>query len=231
MKYAVALLIAAVKADAPPAYNEPPFAVATHPAATGLIQLNANSACATSGISGIVCGPSDEELFADGMKGDADLELKIQMKGNQFDTYNQKLLMIESSEEPVENNLFAVGNAGDEKFEDPSLKIQMKGNQFDTYLQELVQFADGEKGDAEMGLKIQMKGDHFDTYKQDLIQIPDAHNQRLLAIEMSEEPAVAVVEDEAPTKKAAKVAVLAPEKVFSTDPKIAKSHTTFYNRQ
>ena len=151
MKFAAALLVAAVSADAPPYFNEPPFAVSSHPAAAGLVQLNSN---------------------------------------------NQRFLDIEMSEEPTE-----------------------------TYL-----FADGEKGDSDMGLKIQMKGDQFDTYKQNLVQIPDAHNQRLLAIEMSEEP-VAVVEDAAPTKKAPKVEVLAPEKVFSTDPKIAKSHTTFYNRQ
>ena len=57
------------------------------------------------------------------MKEDADLELKIQMKGDKFDSYNQKLLMIESSEEPVETNLFATGFKGDEKFKDPELKI------------------------------------------------------------------------------------------------------------
>ena len=157
MKYTVALLIAAVsagppayneppfsdkthasaaglaQAQGPPAFNEPPFSVNTHPSAAGLIQLNFASACAQSGLNGITCGPSDEELFADGMKGDADLELKIQMKGDKFDTYNQKLLMIESAEEPVETNLFATGFKGDEKFVDPDLKIQMKGTQFDTY--------------------------------------------------------------------------------------------------
>ena len=152
MKFVIACLVAAVSADAPAAFNEPPFAVSTHPAAAGLIQLNAR---------------------------------------------NQRMLDIEMSEQPMENNLFA----------------------------------DGEKGDADMGLKIQMKGNRFDTYKQELIQIPNSHNQRLLAIEMSEEPAVAVVEDEAPAKKEAKAEVLAPEKVHTLDPKIAKSHTTFYNRQ
>ena len=93
-------------------------------------------------------------------------------------------------------------------------------------------FADGEKGDADMGLKIQMKGDRFDTYKQNLVQIPDIHNQRLLQIEMSEEPvAAAEGEDAKAAPKAAAVEVLAPEKVHTLDPKIAKSHTTFYNRQ
>ena len=152
MKFVIALLVAAVSADAPPYFNEPPFAVSTHPAAAGLIQLNSN----------------------------------------------QRFLDIEMSEEPKENNYFA----------------------------------DGEKGDADMGLKIQMKGDHFDTYKQNLVQIPDFHNQRLLQIEMSEEPvAVAEGEDTKAAPKAAKVEVLAPEKVHTLDPKIAKSHTTFYNRQ
>jgi hypothetical protein len=84
-------------------------------------------------MSGVTCGPSDEELFADGMSGDASLELKIQMKGDQFDTYNQKLLMIESSEEPEDdsNIQFAAGMKGDS---DLKLKIQMKGKQFDTYV-------------------------------------------------------------------------------------------------
>lgn len=132
MKYATALLIAAVKADAPAAFNEPPFSVATHPAAAGLIALNLESACMNSGIGGVTCGPSDEELFADGMKGDADLSLKIQMKGDKFDSYNQKLLMIESAEEPVEETemQFADGMSGDA---DLKLKIQMKGDRFDTY--------------------------------------------------------------------------------------------------
>ena len=133
MKYAVALLVAAVKADAPPFFSEPPFAVATHPAAAGLIQLNLNSACMNSGIGGVTCGPSDEELFADGAAGDATLDLKIQMKGDQFDTYNQKLLMIESAEEPTDDSdvQFANGADGDAKLD---LKVQMKGNKFDTYL-------------------------------------------------------------------------------------------------
>ena len=44
--FVVASLFASVQAkgDAPPYFNEPPFAVGTHPSAAGLIQLN--SACA-----------------------------------------------------------------------------------------------------------------------------------------------------------------------------------------
>ena len=184
MKFTAALLIAVVKADAPPAFNEPPFAVATHPAAAGLIQLNAMSACRSSGVAGVTCGPSDEELFADGMKGDAQLELKIQMKGDKFDSYNQKLLMIESSEEPSDDSD--------------------------------IQFASGMKGDADLKLKVQMKGNKFDSYKQTLLQL-------------NEEPVAAA---EGATAAAAEpVEILEPEKVHILDPKIAKSHTTFYNRQ
>ena len=161
MKYTVALLVAAVKADAPPYFNEPPFAVATHPAAAGLIQLNMESACSRYQVSGVTCGPSDEELFADGMKGDADLDLKIQMKGDRFDSYNQKLLMIETAEEPEDEAevQFAKGMDGDAKLD---LKIQMKGNKFDTYKQTLVQL--------------------------DEVPVVNSYNQRLLMIESAEEP-------------------------------------------
>ena len=127
MKYAAALLMAVVKADAPPYFNEPPFSVSTHPAAAGLIQIREDSACMQSGFGGVTCGPSDEELFADGMKGDADLGLQIQMKGNVWDSYKQKLIQLN---DPSDDMLFADGMKGDA---DLGLKIQMKGNVWDTY--------------------------------------------------------------------------------------------------
>ena len=132
MKYATALLVAVVKADAPAAYNEPPFSEGTHPAAAGLIQLNTESVCAVSGLNGITCGPSDEELFANGMVGDEDLSLNIHMKGTKLNSYNQKLLMIESAEEPEDNThvQFANGEAGDA---DMGLLIHMKGDKLNTY--------------------------------------------------------------------------------------------------
>ena len=192
MKLTATLFVAIVSADAPPAYNEPPFAVGTHPAATGLIALNAMTACKSSGISGVTCGPSDHELFAVGMKGDSELELKIQMKGDKFDTYNQKLLMIESAEEP----------------EDESE----------------IQFATGEKGDADLALPIQMKANRFDTYKETLVQLnEDPVSKAELDAEKKADVAVKA--------KPAPVEVLDTDKVFTLDPKIAKSHTTFYKKQ
>ena len=101
----------------------------------------------------------------------------------------------------------------------------MKGDHFDSYKQELIQlnkpanhqfFLEGEAGDATLGLKVQMKGNHFDTYKQELIQLnKDGEGEE--------------GETEKPAKK--KQPVLESEKVSILDPKIAKSHTTFYNRQ
>ena len=84
MKYTsvIATFICAAKADAPPAYNEPPFAVATHPAASGLIQ----TACSQVAVDGVTC---DNMLFATGMNGDEDLGEDITMKGNKFH-FNQQ---------------------------------------------------------------------------------------------------------------------------------------------
>ncbi len=74
------------KPEAPPkkvpAFNEPPFSIGTHPSAAGLIQTE--SACAQYGVSGVTCGPSDQELFATGMNGDEDLGEDITMKGDKF---------------------------------------------------------------------------------------------------------------------------------------------------
>merc|ERR1740115_144673 len=85
MKYSVlSALIGATTAhaDAPAYYNEPPFSVATHPAAAGLVQVE--SACAMFGVDGVTCAPANNELFATGMNGDEDLGEDITMKGDKF---------------------------------------------------------------------------------------------------------------------------------------------------
>ena len=111
--FVIAALFASVQADAPPYFNEPPFAVSTHPSAAGLIQLQ--TACANSGLSGVTCGPSDEELFATGMNGDEDLGQDITMKGEKFHYAQPSLLQ------------FATGMNGDE---DLGQDITMKGEKF-----------------------------------------------------------------------------------------------------
>merc|ERR1712070_984697 len=135
MKYSVYMaLIGASKAhssaDAPPYFNEPPFAVATHPAAAGLVQVE--SACSMYGVKGVTCGPSDEQLFATGMNGDEDLGEDITMKGDKFH-FIQK---------PAQYVQFATGMNGDE---DLGEDITMKGDKFH-FIQkpaQYVQFATG----------------------------------------------------------------------------------------
>ena len=62
-------------------FNETPFS-GKMASSAGLVQIQ--SACAQFGISGVTCGPSDEELFATGMNGDEDLGEDITMKGDKF---------------------------------------------------------------------------------------------------------------------------------------------------
>ena len=151
MKYtaAVAALIANVRADAPPAFNEPPFAVSTHPAAAGLVQIE--SACAQSGVAGVMCAPASNMLFATGMNGDEDLGEDITMKGNKFH-FNQNLAQ----------SKFATGMNGDE---DLGEDITMKGNKFH-FNQNLAQFATGMNGDEDIGEDITMKGNKFHFNQQ-----------------------------------------------------------------
>jgi hypothetical protein len=153
MKYSVYLALigaseAHSSADAPPYFNEPPFAVATHPAAAGLVQVE--SACAMYGVNGVTCSPGNSELFATGMNGDEDLGEDITMKGDKFH-FIQK---------PAQLAQFATGMNGDE---DLGEDITMKGDKFHFIQkpQRMAQFATGMNGDEDLGEDITMKGDKF----------------------------------------------------------------------
>ena len=114
MKYSVySALIGAIAADAPPYFNEPPFAVSTHPAAAGLLQVE--SACNMYGVKGVSCTPSNNQLFATGMNGDEDLGEDITMKGDKFHFAQHQLAQ------------FATGMNGDE---DLGQDIIMKGDKY-----------------------------------------------------------------------------------------------------
>ena len=114
MKYSVySALISAIAADAPPYFNEPPFAVSSHPAAAGLVQVE--SACAMYGVKGVSCAPGSNALFATGMNGDEDLGEDITMKGDKFHFAQHNLVQ------------FATGMNGDE---DMGEDITMKGDKF-----------------------------------------------------------------------------------------------------
>ncbi len=235
MKYSVlSALIGATTAhaDAPAYYNEPPFSVATHPAAAGLVQVE--SACAMYGVSGVTCGPSDEALFATGMNGDEDLGEDITMKGNKFHFVEKPAQLAQFAtgmngdedlgeditmkgnkfhfvEKPAQLAQFATGMNGDE---DLGEDIPMKGNKFH-FNQNYVQFATGMNGDEDLGEDITMKGNKFHFVQNPL----SAH-----ALAQAEPASTAVVYD---TK-----GYPAPDKVDEHfDPKIAKAHTTFYNKK
>jgi hypothetical protein len=174
MKYTLAAAaVVAVSADAPPAFNEPPFAVKSHPSASGLVQVG--SACAMSGAAGVMCEPASEMLFATGMNGDEDLGQDITMKGQKFH-YNQQALFATGmngdedlgqditmkgqkfhyNQAPEAHQLFATGMNGDE---DLGQDITMKGQKFHYNQQAL--FATGMNGDEDLGQDITMKGQKF----------------------------------------------------------------------
>ena len=88
-------------------------------------------------------------------------------------------------------------------------------------------FATGMNGDEDLGEDITMKGNKFHFMQQQ--QQNGCGPNELSADGICLFKALA---QEEPAKKAEteKVEVLEPEKVHTLDPKIAKSHTTFYNR-
>jgi len=68
--------------DAPPYFNEPTYNQ-KHPSAGGFVQLETKTNCQHAGVTGVDCMPN-AELFATGMNGDEDLGQDIIMKGNKF---------------------------------------------------------------------------------------------------------------------------------------------------
>ena len=86
----IAALLGSISAmrlsDAPPYFNEPPFNQ-RHPAAGGFVQLETKTHCQRAGVTGVDCIPN-EMLFATGLNGDEDLGQDIIMKGEKFH-YNQ----------------------------------------------------------------------------------------------------------------------------------------------
>jgi len=102
--------------------------------------------------------------------------------------------------------------------EDLGEDITMKGDKFHFVEKpaEYIQFATGMNGDEDLGEDITMKGDKFHFVQNPL----SAH-----ALAQAE-PAAASTEVVYDTKGYGE-----PDKVHILDPKIAKAHTTFYNKQ
>ena len=232
MKYSavIAVFLGYAKADAPPAFNEPPFAVKTHPSAAGLVQVE--SACAQFGVAGVTCDPANNMLFATGMNGDEDLGEDITMKGQKFhfiqkpqalfatgmngdedlgEDITMKGQKFHFNQAPASQQLFAVGMNGDE---DLGEYITMKGQKFHFIQKPQALFATGMNGDEDLGEDITMKGQkfHFNQQPQPIGAL----------MQMQGDGEAAAIH------KADWTGYTFPDKVHTLDPKIAKTHTAFY---
>merc|ERR1711885_62125 len=128
---------------------------------------------------------------------------------------------------------FATGMNGDE---DLGEDITMKGDKFhfNQKPHRLAQFATGMNGDEDLGEDITMKGDkfHFNQYLQTGSRFAtgmngdEFHFVQGLAQTKADPPSTAVVYD---TKGYG--ANGGVEKLSFFDPKIAKAHTSFYNKK
>ena len=165
-----------------------------------MIQLQ--SACAQYGVSGVTCGPSDQELFATGMNGDEDLGEDITMKGDKFH-FNQNLVQ---SNDVVYDTKGYGANGGVEKlsFFDPKIAKAHTSFYAQQHPYRLSQFATGMNGDEDLGEDITMKGDKF-HFNQNLAQAePVVYDTKGYGVNGG------------------------VEKLSFFDPKITKAHTSFY---
>ena len=164
------------------------------------------------------------------MNGDEDLGQDITMKGEKFH-YNQPALI-----------QFATGMNGDE---DLGEDITMKGDKFhfNQYLQTGSHFATGMNGDEDMGEDITMKGDKFHFAQNNYVQFAtgmngdedlgeditmkgDKFHFNQFVQTRADPPSTDVVYD---TKGYG--ANGGVEKLSFFDPKVAKAHTSFYNKK
>ena len=85
--------------DAPAPGGDPIFGYAFagtySPTNAGFVQLEQGSACANAGVPGVTCAIHNEQLWAEGMKGDENLSEQITMK-NDYDLGKYKLLQTEN---------------------------------------------------------------------------------------------------------------------------------------
>merc|ERR1712127_950692 len=159
------------------------------------------------GVDGVTCAPANNELFATGMNGDEDLGEDITVKGDKF--HFQQMAQAK----------FATGMNGDE---DLGEDITMKGDKFHFQEKpaEYVQFASGMNGDEDLGEDITVKGDKFHFVQNPLSAHALAQAEPAAK---GEQKGTGVVYDIKGYSE--------PDKVHTLDPKIAKAHTTFYNKQ
>merc|ERR1719183_2357713 len=215
MKAVIALLIGASAVrldDAPPYFNEPTWGE-TSPSAAGFVQV---SACHSSGVAGVTCAPPNNELFATGMNGDEDLAEDITMKGDKFHYVQQKWTPVAvESTGPLPA---CHGNNGPDGVNCArevcsGTNGPMDGPSGTPCTREEPADIPHYNTDPQAGRPYQTSGDLTHAtppeWKGDNHNTPDSG--RFAQVSGDD--------------------LSAPEKVHVIDPKIAKTHTTFYNKQ
>merc|ERR1711981_405428 len=198
--------------DADPYFNEPTW-TERMPSAGGFLQTNA---CMNSNVAGVTCTPSNHELFATGMNGDEDLGEDITMKGDKFHYVQQKWnpVVVEST-----GPLPAChGNNGPDGVNCArevcsGTNGPMDGPSGTPCTREEPANVPHYNTDPTAGRPYQTSGDL--THSTPPEWKGDNHNT-------SDSGRFAQVSGDD---------LSAPEKVHVIDPKIAKTHTTFYNKQ
>merc|ERR1712195_404778 len=193
------------------------------PSAAGLVFV---SACERYGVMGVPC---EKNLFATGMNGDEDLGQDIIMKGDKFH-YNQKLaqwvpVVVASTGTLPECH----GNNGPDGVNCTRAVCHGTNGPLDgpsgtPCTREEPAAIPHYNTDPVAGRPYQTSGDITRTHPAD--PAPEAAAK----IQLSADPAPAdSAKDAAP--KASTVGYPAPEKVLTLDPKIARTHTTFYGQR
>merc|ERR1712070_521731 len=219
MKSAViALFLGAASAikvqDAPPYFNEPTWNERMS-SAGGFLQI---SACVNSGVQGVTCSPPNHEYFATGMNGDEDLAEDIIMKGEPYHYNQKKQNLVQWNPVVVESTgpLPAChGNNGPDgkncaKETCSGTNGPKDGHTGTPCTREEPADIPHYNTDPEAGRPYQTTGDL--THTSPAGWAGDDHHM----------PDYAAVQGDD---------LSAPEKVHTLDPKIARTHTTFYNKQ
>ena len=204
--------------DAPPYFNEPTYNQ-KHPSAGGFVQLETKTNCQHAGVTGVDCMPN-AELFATGMNGDEDLGQDIIMKGNKFhyqqnmaqegEGWNPVVVKTKPGELPVCHGTNGPDGVNCKRVDCDGTNGPKDGETGTPCTREEPADIPHYNTDPEAGRPYQTTGDITHTspagWSGDDHRMPDYS---------------AVQGDD----------LSAPEKVHTIDPKIAKSHTTFYNKQ
>ena len=229
--------------DAPPYFNEPTWNQ-KHPSAGGFVQLETKTSCKHAGVTGVDCVPN-AELFAVGMNGDEDLGQDITMKGNKFhyqqnmaqegEGWNPVVVKTKPGELPVchgTNGPDGVnckrvdcdGTNGPKDGESGTPCIMDQPKSIPKYSTEPT----AGQPYADTG-NLPVKGITFKSLAEPVANATTFAEPVANATAFAE-PAANVTTFAEPANATSLLQIQDPERVDYLDPKIARVHTTFYNK-